>query len=156
MKLMYCIGKERKLATYYGDGVLFQCGDHADDDRVDRVCCQKRLLILRMCDAILAWLNRNRAELQELQELYPCCRLEVYNRKTTARAFSLQMSSGSDLCGVGASWKSTKSAASIKSDKLVQSEKLMQSVEPVRYEEFLSTDATEPDVSHFCCFRCLR
>ena len=54
----------RKLTTYYGDGVLFQCGDHADDDRVDRVCCQKRLLILRMCDAILTWLIKNRLELK--------------------------------------------------------------------------------------------
>ena len=34
----------RKLPTYYGDGVLFQCGDHADDDSVDSVCCQKREL----------------------------------------------------------------------------------------------------------------
>ena len=24
--------KDRKLPTYYGDGVLFQCGDHADGD----------------------------------------------------------------------------------------------------------------------------
>ena len=55
----------RELKTYYGDGVLFQCGDHADDDRVDRVCCQKRLLILRMCDAILTWLNENRRVLGE-------------------------------------------------------------------------------------------
>ena len=54
----------RKLPTYYGDGVLFQCGDHADDDRVDRVCCQKRALILRLCDVILTFIKHNRSELQ--------------------------------------------------------------------------------------------
>ena len=62
-RLRKCIAA-RKLETYYGDGVLFQCGDHADDDRVDRVCCQKRLLIVRMCDGILEFLVNNRRELQ--------------------------------------------------------------------------------------------
>ena len=49
--------------------MLFQCGDHADDDRVDRVCCQKRALILRLCDVILTWLKDNRDELMRLQSL---------------------------------------------------------------------------------------
>ena len=64
-RLRECIA-ERNLETYYGDGVLFQCGDHADDDRVDRVCCQRRLLILRMCDAILEFLDNHQRELQVL------------------------------------------------------------------------------------------
>ena len=49
--------------------MLFQCGDHTDDDRVDRVCCQKRTLILRLCDVILTWLKDNRDELMRLQNL---------------------------------------------------------------------------------------
>ena len=74
-----------ELKTYYGDGVLFQCGDHPDDDTLDRACCHKRELILRMCDAMLSWLRANRAELEELQELYPELRLEVYNRTSLHR-----------------------------------------------------------------------
>ena len=62
--------KDRKLPTYHGDGVLFQCGDHADDDSVDRVCCQKRAIILRMCDVILLFLRDNRAELEWFQRFY--------------------------------------------------------------------------------------
>ena len=76
---------KRKFPTYYGDGVLFQCGDHPDDDTLDRACCHKRELILRMCDAMLSWLRANRAELEELQELYPELRLEVYNRTSLHR-----------------------------------------------------------------------
>ena len=72
----------RKFPSYYGDGVLFQCGHAYTDSRADRVCCQKRSLILRMCNAILTWLHANRAELEELQELYPALRLEVYNRRS--------------------------------------------------------------------------
>ena len=60
----------RKLPTYYGDGVLFQCGDHVDDERVHRVCCQKRALILRLCDVIVTWLRDNRAELLRLERLH--------------------------------------------------------------------------------------
>ena len=41
--------KRRKLPTYYGDGVLFQCGDHTDDEKVDRVCCQNRALTFYAC-----------------------------------------------------------------------------------------------------------
>ena len=62
-RLRKCIAA-RKLETYYGDGVLFQCGDHTEDDKVNRVCCQRRLLILRMCDAILKFLGNHRTELQ--------------------------------------------------------------------------------------------
>ena len=47
----------RKLPTYYGDGVLFQCGDHAYNGRVDSVSCQKRALILRLCDVILTFIE---------------------------------------------------------------------------------------------------
>ena len=54
-------------------------------DTLDRACCHKRELILRMCDAMLNWLRANRAELEELQELYSELRLEVYNRTSLHR-----------------------------------------------------------------------
>ena len=70
LKKVVAFVRSRNFPTYYGDGVLFQCGDHADDDRVDRVCCQKRALILRLCDVIVSWLHDNKAELRRLERLH--------------------------------------------------------------------------------------
>ena len=49
-----------------------------------------------MCDVILAWLRQHKAELQELQEMYPDLRLEVYSRNCSFRTFSYQRSLHSD------------------------------------------------------------
>ena len=73
---------------YYGDGALFQCSHVGDDTGIRRLCCHKRALIMRMCDAIIQWLHEHRAELQELEDVYDDCRLEVYNRdQQTKKAF---------------------------------------------------------------------
>ena len=80
--------EQGKLETFYGDSVLFQCS-HTDDVSSDRICCLKRKFVLRMCDAIIQWLHEHRAELQELEDVYDDCRLEVYNRDQQAKTYQM-------------------------------------------------------------------
>ena len=71
--------RHRKLPTYYGDGVLFQCKESTDDKNV---CCQDRLLIMRMCDAILNWLQANKTEVDlMLQNTAGYCPAESRRRR---------------------------------------------------------------------------
>ena len=54
---LYNAVHDRNLPTYYGDGILFQCEKLTADGSTS--CCLKRQLILRVCDAILNWLEKN-------------------------------------------------------------------------------------------------
>ena len=61
--------EQRYVPSFHRDAPLLKCAkDCSSSDNDKRVCCQRRLIILRICDSILMWLRKHKADLEKVDE----------------------------------------------------------------------------------------